>query len=194
MGIRHGPVLEVMRRLPRHLFVDEALADRAYDDFPLPIGWGQSISQPYIVARMTEALLTTTPCDTVLEIGTGSGFQTAVLAALVRRVYSIERVAGLRDLAERRLRALGRRNVRLRHGDGAVGWREYAPFDGILLTAAPSVPPRRLLEQLAIGGCMVLPVGPPDDQRLLRLQKTPAGLVPEILEPVRFVPMLQGTC
>lgn len=192
MGVRHPQVLEIMGRLPRHLFVDEALASRAYGDSPLPIGWGQSISQPYTIARMTEALLTRAPCDTVLEIGTGSGFQTAVLASLVRRVYSIERLATLCERAARRLQALALRNARLRHGDGTLGWPEYAPFDGILVTAAPRAIPPRLLDQLAPDGVMVIPLGPANEQVLLRVVKTSAGCIYEALEPVSFVPLLAG--
>ena len=194
MGISHPEVLEVMGRMPRHSFVDEALASRAYDDSALPIGWGQTISQPYIVARMTEILLAGPRRDRVLEIGTGSGFQTAVLASLVRRVYSVERVADLKEQAERRLRALKLRNVRLRHGDGAQGWPEYAPFDGILVTAAPPRVPRLLADQLGCGGCMVTPIGTAPEQFLLRLVRTRSGWRHEMLEPVSFVPFLEGTC
>ncbi len=192
-GISHSGVLEAMRSLPRHLFVDEALASRAYEDSSLPIGHGQTISQPYIVARMTEALLAGGPRDTVLEIGTGSGFQTAVLASLVRRVYSVERVADLYEKAERRLRGLKLRNVRLRHGDGHLGWSDYAPFDGILVTAAPEGVPRGLVAQLAPGGCMVLPVGRNEQQALVRVTRTESGYEHELIEPVVFVPLLGGT-
>jgi protein-L-isoaspartate(D-aspartate) O-methyltransferase len=191
-GIRDRDVLDVMRRLPRHLFVDEALASRAYEDSALPIGHGQTISQPYTVARMTEALLEMGRPDTVLEIGTGSGFQTAVLASLVRRVYSVERVAALSERAGRTLKKLELRNVRLRHGDGASGWPEYAPFDGILVTAAPAGVPRVLVRQLTLGGRMVLPIGRSGQQVLVRLRKTETGYVHEILEPVTFVPLLGG--
>jgi len=192
-GVKDPRVLEVLRRLPRHQFVDEALASRAYDGAALPIGWGQTISQPYIVARMTEALLAGGRCGTVLEIGTGSGFQTAVLAVLVRRVYSIERVAGLWEQASRRLRTLRLRNVRLRHGDGARGWPEYAPFDGILVTAAPRRIPRPLVDQLAIGGSMILPLVGPQGQVLVRLTRTDdSDYLHEALEPVSFVPLREG--
>jgi protein-L-isoaspartate(D-aspartate) O-methyltransferase len=195
-GIADDGVVDVLRRLPRHLFVEEALASRAYEDSSLPIGWGQTISQPYTVARMTQALLGQGPVQTVLEVGTGSGYQTAVLAALVRRVYSVERIASLQARAERRLRTLKLRNVRLRHGDGAAGWREYAPFDGILITAAASGIPRQLADQLAPGGCMVLPVVCGRRQVLVRLVKERVGRRPgfrhEILEPVTFVPLLGG--
>jgi protein-L-isoaspartate(D-aspartate) O-methyltransferase len=191
-GISHSGVLEAMRSLPRHLFVDEALASRAYEDSSLPIGHGQTISQPYTVARMTQALLEGGSPDTVLEIGTGSGFQTAVLAALVRRVYSVERLASLHQAAEQRLRHLDLRNVRLRHGDGGQGWPEYAPFDGILVTAAPEGIPRALIGQLALGGCMVLPIGRHSQQVLVRVIKTQAGYEHEMLEPALFVPLLGG--
>jgi len=192
-GIRHPDVLRVMRDLPRHLFVDEALASRAYEDSALPIGHGQTISQPYTVARMSQALLEHGPCLTVLEVGTGSGFQTAVLASLVRRVYTVERIGDLLARAERRLRALKLRNVRLRHADGALGWSEYAPFDGILVTAAPRGVPRALAEQLAAGGCMVLPMGEGEQQVLLRLTRQEDGFAHEVLEPASFVPLVGGT-
>lgn len=189
-GIGNREVLDVMRRLPRHLFVDEALASRAYEESALPIGHGQTISQPYTVARMTEALLAPGSPDTVLEIGTGSGFQTAVLASLVRRFYSVERVADLSQRARHTLRGLGLRNVRLRHGDGALGWPEYAPFDAIIVTAAPAGIPRVLVNQLTMGGCMVLPIGHSEQQVLVRVSRTETGYVHELLEPVTFVPLL----
>ena len=192
-GIADRRVLQVLRDLPRHLFVDEALASRAYEDSSLPIGHGQTISQPYMVARMTEALLAARPLSTVLEIGTGSGYQTAVLAALVRRVYSIERIAALWQRAEQRLRTLKLRNVRLRHADGALGWAEYAPFDGILITAAANGVPRLLAEQLAPGGRMVLPIDRGQGQVLVRLTRIRVGFKHEVLEPVTFVPLLGGT-
>jgi protein-L-isoaspartate(D-aspartate) O-methyltransferase len=191
-GIRHVELLDLMARLPRHRFVDEALASHAYEDASLPIGHGQTISQPYTVARMTEALLEACQPQCVLEIGSGSGYQTAVLASLVRRVYSIERVAALLDLARGRLAALRLRNVRLRHGDGAFGWPEYAPFDAILVTAAPPGIPRTLVQQLRVDGCMVLPIGLGADQVLARVIRTPVGYETEILEPVNFVPLLNG--
>lgn len=191
-GIDSHEVLAVMRELPRHLFVDEALASRAYEDSALPIGYGQTLSQPYTVARMTQALLEHGRPDTVLEIGTGSGFQTSVLAALVRRVYSVERIEGLLAPAERRLRALSVRNVRLRHGDGYQGWPEYAPFGAILVTAAPKGVPRRLAEQLAPGGVMVLPIGRYETQTLVRITRLPDGYAHERIEPVSFVPLLPG--
>jgi protein-L-isoaspartate(D-aspartate) O-methyltransferase len=191
-GVRDEEVLDAMRRIPRHLFVDEALASRAYEDSALPIGHGQTISHPYTVARMTEALLERRRPDTVLEVGTGSGFQTAVLATLVRRVYSVERVAALLEGARRRLKALKLRNVRLRHGDGALGWLEYAPFDGILVTAAPEGIPRVLVAQLSPGGFMVLPIGRGANQVLVRVTRTETGYEHELLEHVTFVPLLGG--
>jgi protein-L-isoaspartate(D-aspartate) O-methyltransferase len=191
-GIADDRVIGAVTQVPRHLFVDEALATHAYDDAALPIGHGQTISQPYTVARMTEALLAPGCCSTVLEIGTGSGYQTAVLAALVRRVYSIERVSALWQRAEARLRALRCRNVRLRYGDGALGWAEYAPFDGILITAAADGVPRQLAAQLAPGGRMVLPLNGTEGQVLVRLTRTRMGFRHEVLESVTFVPLLAG--
>jgi protein-L-isoaspartate(D-aspartate) O-methyltransferase len=191
-GVKNRAVLEAMRQVPRHLFVDEALASRGYEDSALPIGHGQTISQPYTVARMTEALLECGKPATVLEVGTGSGYQTAVLAALARRVYSVERVAALLEEARQRLKTLKVRNVRLRHGDGALGWLEYAPYDAILVTAAPAGIPRVLAAQLKLGGSMVLPVGRGGSQMLLRLTRTKDGYDRELLENVTFVPLLSG--
>lgn len=191
-GVTHPDVLRVMRELPRHLFVDEALASHAYEDSALPIGHGQTISQPYSVARMTQALLERVECSTVLEVGTGSGFQTAVLASLVRRVYTVERIGDLQRRAESRLRALELRNVRYRHCDGHHGWPEYAPYDGILVTAAPRGVPRVLAEQLAPDGCMVLPMGAGDHQVLVRVTRTQDGFDQEVLESASFVPLVGG--
>jgi protein-L-isoaspartate(D-aspartate) O-methyltransferase len=191
-GIRDQRVLQAVAEVPRHLFIDEALGTRAYEDSALPIGHGQTISQPYIVARMTELLLESGPCSTVLEIGTGSGYQTAVLAKLVRRVYTIERLGALWGLAEPRLRSLKLGNVRYRHGDGRLGWAEMSPFDGILITAASEGVPRGLAEQLAQGGRMVLPLDLGVGQRLVRLTRSRSGFRHEDLEPVMFVPLLGG--
>ena len=191
-GIRDRRVLQVMRELPRHIFVDEALASRAYEDTALPIGHGQTLSQPYVVARMTEALLAPGPLETVLEIGTGSGYQTAVLARLVRRVYSVERIEALIAAARQRFRELRIRNVRLRHSDGGTGLAEYAPFDGILVTAAPEGIPRALVAQLRVGGVMVLPIGTRDEQVLVRVVRTEDNYETEFLERVSFVPLLGG--
>lgn len=191
-GIRDQRVLERMRETPRHLFVDEALASRAYEDTALPIGNGQTISQPYIVARMTGALLAPGPLENVLEVGTGSGYQTAVLAPLVRRVYTTERIKVLLDQARRRFRALNIRNVVTKHSDGGMGLPEYAPFDGIIVTAAPEGIPLTLVEQLRPGGCMVLPVGRRDEQALVRVIRGTDDYQHEMLERVSFVPLLGG--
>ena len=191
-GIRDRRVLHVMRELPRHIFVDEALSSRAYEDTALPIGHGQTISQPYVVARMTEALLALGPLETVLEVGSGSGYQTAVLACLVRRVYSVERIEALIPAARQRLRDLRIRNVRMRHSDGGIGLPEYAPFDGILVTAAPEGIPRALVAQLRVGGVMVLPIGTRDEQVLVRVVRTDEHYETEFLERVSFVPLLGG--
>lgn len=192
-GIRNEAVLEAIRATPRHLFVDEALASRAYDDTALPIGHGQTISQPYVVARMTEALLADGVPERVLEIGTGSGYQAAILAQLVPQVYTIERIAFLARQAQRRFRELRLRNVRARLGDGFAGWAGYGPFDGILLTAAPAELPSELVEQLADGGRLVAPVGGRSGQELLLMRCRNGALQREVLDQVSFVPMLGGT-
>ena len=193
-GISDQKVLDVMRVVPRHLFVDEALASRAYEESALPIGHGQTISQPHTVALMTEALRSAGVRGTVLEIGTGCGYQTAVLASLMRRVYSIERIGSLLEQAQRRLQGLRLRNIRFRHGDGSLGWPEYAPFDGILVAAAPVGVPRILAEQLVEGGAMVLPVGEQEGQLLIRVIRTANGFRHEMLEAASFVPLLGGVC
>ncbi len=192
-GIRDRRVLDVMRQLPRHLFIDEALASRAYEDTALPIGQGQTISQPWVVARMTEALIEAALPRRVLEIGTGSGYQCAVLAQLVEEVYTIERIDELLRNARRRLRKLGIGNVRSRHDDGRLGWPEKAPFDAILLTAAGTQLEQALLAQLSPGGCLVAPVGPPGRQELLRIRGGADGWHQESLGLVSFVPLLGGT-
>ncbi len=191
-GIRDPRVLDRIRNVPRHLFVDEALASRAYEDTALPIGYGQTISQPYVVARMTEAVTIGGVPEKVLEIGTGCGYQTAVLAPLVGRLYSIERIEGLLDRARDSLKLLGIRNVRLKHGDGNEGWPSQAPFDGILLTAAPHAVPQKLLDQLGEGGRLVAPVGPEGRQELLRLTRRGDQILRERLGFVSFVPLLGG--
>jgi len=191
-GIVNPAVLERIRNLPRHIFVDEALASRAYEDTALPIGFGQTISQPYIVARMTEALLEGGTPARVLEVGTGCGYQTAVLVPLVTQVYSIERILGLQVRARARLKELGFRNVRLRHGDGADGWKAQSPYDGILVAAAPLQIPEALLAQLAIGGRLVVPVGPDGDQQLLRIVRREQGFERRLLGSVSFVPLVGG--
>ena len=191
-GVKDPRVLEAMRVVPRHLFVPPTLAGRAYDDSALPIEEGQTISQPYIVALMTE-LLNTSPGDSVLEIGTGSGYQAAVLSRLVKQVYSIEILPALAESARNRLRELGFANVAVRTGDGYLGWPELAPFDGILVTAAPLEIPSALVAQLKRGGRMVLPVGPTsDDQELLVIEKsaTSDSITQRTVIPVRFVPMV----
>lgn len=191
-GIANPQVLERIRSVPRHLFVDEALASRAYEDTALPIGHGQTISQPYIVARMTEALLEDHAPRKVLEVGTGCGYQAAVLAPLVITVYSVERIAALQQRARRVLRELRIANVHMRHGDGFEGWPPYAPYDGILVAAAAMAIPPALLEQLGNGGRLIMPVGPDREQKLMRVTRRGDNLDKEVLGPVTFVPLLQG--
>lgn len=191
-GIGDLQVLDIIRRMPRHLFIEEALAHRAYEDTALPIGQGQTISQPYIVARMTEALFEAGPVNRVLEIGTGCGYQCAILAQLAQRVFTIERIKSLQDKARRRLQLLKIYNVQFRHGDGMQGWKEEGPYDAILATAAPFGVPQALMDQLAVGGRLVIPVGRGDVQDLLRIVRTDEGFKTEELGKVRFVPMLGG--
>ena len=190
-GIRNEVVLEQIRNVPRHLFVDEALATRAYENTALPIGLGQTISQPYIVARMTEALLESAPRK-VLEVGTGCGYQTAVLAPLVKVVYSIERIKALLDRAKLRTKELNIQNVHFRHGDGFKGWAGHAPYDAILLAAAPLEIPQPLLNQLAPGGRLIVPVGPEGRQELQRITRRGDDFHRETLGLVSFVPLLKG--
>ena len=192
-GITNLAVLERIRNVPRHIFVDEALGSRAYEDTALPIGFGQTISQPYIVARMTEALLEGGAADNVLEVGTGCGYQTAVLAPLVGRVNTIERVEPLLTRARERLKELGIRNVRFRHGDGSLGWKAHAPFDGILVAAAPLTLPDALISQLKVGGRLVVPIGPEGEQQLVRFTRREQRVDREPLGAVAFVPLLGGT-
>lgn len=191
-GIADERVLETIRSVPRHLFVDEALASRAYEDTALPIGHGQTISQPYVVARMTEALVADGVPERVLEVGCGCGYQAAVLAYLIPRVDSIERIRALLSGARRTLLQLGIRNVHLRHGDGREGWPEHAPYEAILLAAAPAEVPAALFEQLAEGGRLIAPVGPRTAQRLLLYRRTSRGLESQALGAVSFVPLAQG--
>jgi protein-L-isoaspartate(D-aspartate) O-methyltransferase len=191
-GIHDLRVLERIRYLPRHIFVDEALASRAYEDTALPIGWGQTISQPFIVARMTQALLSGGLPAKVLEIGFGCGYQTAVLAPFAEKIFSIERVEPLVARARERLKQLQVRNAKLKYGDGMKGWPTQAPFDGIIVAAAPLTVPDALVNQLAIGGRLVAPVGPEGQQQLLRITRREHGLHREMLGPVAFVPMLGG--
>jgi len=191
-GIRDARVLDRIRNVPRHLFVDEALASRAYEDTALPIGHGQTISQPYVVARMTEAITIGGTPEKVLEIGTGCGYQTAVLAPLAGRIYSIERIEPLLDRARERLRDLDIRNVRFKHGDGIAGWKSIAPFDAILVAAAPLVVPEALLQQLRVGGRLIVPVGPEGQQELIRFTRREQKIDRMSLGPVAFVPLVGG--
>jgi protein-L-isoaspartate(D-aspartate) O-methyltransferase len=191
-GIRDEAVLEAVQEIPRHLFVDEALASRAYEDTALPIGFGQTISSPWMVARMTEVLLRGGPLRKVLEIGTGSGYHTAVLARLVSEVYSIERIDALLTRARRRFRDLRLRNIQTRHADGKAGWPEHGPYDGIIAAASPAAIPEAFIEQLAPGGRLVLPVGVNGVQQLHLVTRTADGVTQETLQAVSFVPMLAG--
>lgn len=191
-GIRDMAVLAAIREVPRHVFVDEALASRAYEDTALPIGAGQTISQPYVVARMSEAMRAGRHLSRVLEVGTGCGYQSAVLAQIAERVFTVERIDGLLRQARERFHALGISNIRARHGDGFEGWPEHAPFDGIVVTAAPEIVPPQLEHQLAIGGRLVLPVGAQGIQRLLCIERGPEGFNRFELDAVSFVPMLKG--
>jgi len=191
-GVTNTAVLDVIRTTPRHLFLDEAMAHRAYEDVALPIGFQQTLSQPYTVARMTELLLAAGPRSRVLEIGTGSGYQTAVLAQMVEEVYSVERIKPLQQKARQRMRQLKLRNVHMNHADGGMGWPERGPFDGIVATAAPEHIPEDLLQQLAMGGRLVIPVGG-DTQHLHVVTRTPDGYETEVIEEVFFVPLRPGT-
>jgi len=191
-GIANLAVLDRIRNVPRHIFVDEALGSRAYEDTALPIGFGQTISQPYIVARMTEALLEAGPLGRVLEIGTGCGYQSAVLSPLVTTLYSIERIGPLLERAKQRIKELGIKNVRFRHGDGSAGWKAQAPFDGILVAAAPLTVPDALLQQLKPGGRLIVPVGPEGEQELVRFTLRDQRLERHSLGLVAFVPLLGG--
>jgi protein-L-isoaspartate(D-aspartate) O-methyltransferase len=191
-GLSNAAVLEVIRRTPRHLFVDEAFAHRAYEDTALPIGHNQTISQPYMVGRMTELLLAAGPLDKVLEIGTGSGYQTAVLSQLVERVFSVERIQALQERAKERLLALNLRNVVFRWGDGWEGWPALASYNGIIVTAAAAEVPQALLDQLAPGGRLVIPVGAGDVQQLMLIVREENGFSRHVLDAVRFVPLLNG--
>lgn len=189
-GITDEQVLTAMSNVPRHIFLDEALSHRSYEDTALPIGYSQTLSQPYIVARMTEVMMRHKP-SRVLELGTGSGYQTAILAALVDHVFSVERIRPLQDRARDRLRTLGVRNVLLKHADGGMGWPDKGPFDGILVTAAPREVPEELKSQLADGGVMVVPIGE-DTQMLTEIVRKGDRFEVNEVEPVRFVPLLAG--
>ena len=191
-GITDENVLDAIRNVPRHIFVDEALASRAYEDIALPIGMGQTISQPFIVALMSQATVAAPAPSRVLEIGTGCGYQTAVLASLVSRVYTVERIELLLARARRRLRALEMNNVWFKHDDGNDGWAECGPFDAVLVTAAPSRLPEKLVEQLVVGGRLVIPIGDSRRQRLKLFTRTESGVKEDTIADVSFVPMLRG--
>lgn len=191
-GIGNMEVLDVIRSTPRHIFLDEALSHRAYEDVALPIGYNQTISQPYVVARMTESILRAGPIGKVLEIGTGCGYQTAVIAQLAKSVYTIERIRPLLERAKKNLKLLGLRNIDFMHGDGSAGWEKYGPYDAILTTAAPQQIPNELLQQLADGGRLVIPVGGDSQQELRLITRNGQEFETTILEAVRFVPLLVG--
>jgi protein-L-isoaspartate(D-aspartate) O-methyltransferase len=191
-GIANQLVLDAIRQTPRHLFVDEALAHHAYEDTALPIGRGQTLSQPYMVARMSELLLAAGPLAKVLEIGTGSGYQTAILAQLVEHVYTVERIKSLHSQARKRLAALKLYNAFFRHADGALGWPAEEMFDGVLLTAASAIVPQQVLAQLAVGGRLVMPVGPAAEQKLVLITRTTGGFERKIKDSAKFVPLLSG--
>jgi protein-L-isoaspartate(D-aspartate) O-methyltransferase len=191
-GIKDEMVLAVMGQIPRHLFIDEALASRAYDDVALPIGFGQTISSPHTVARMTELARAGGKLNKVLEIGTGCGYQATVLARLAKEVYSIERVAALLATVRRHLRELRVTNVRLRHGDGLAGMPEVAPFDAIVITAAATHLPGDLIDQLVVGGRIVLPIARNGEQRLCVIERSAHGYIERKMDTVRFVPLLPG--
>jgi len=190
-GVKDEQVLAAMLDVPRHIFVDEALASRAYDDVSLPIGFGQTISNPFTVARMVELARGGRPLEKVLEIGTGCGYQAAVLSRLARAVYSVERLAGLLSKARVRLRELGVRNVKVKHGDGHSGLKEVGPFDAIVIAAAATHLPELLAEQLAQGGRLVLPLGT-REQRLVLVERNAEGFTQSVLDEVKFVPMIAG--
>ncbi len=191
-GIVNEVVLQVMASTPRHLFVDEALAHRAYEDTALPIGNSQTISQPYIVARMTELLLQDVPPTSVLEVGTGSGYQTAILAQLMDQVFTVERISALLDRALGRFRQLGLHQIKSKYDDGHLGWAEKGPFDAIIVTASPREVPAALLAQLRAGGRLIIPVGDAETQTLTLVTRRDDGFETTLVEPVRFVPLLGG--
>lgn len=192
-GIENEAVLATMATVPRHLFVDEAMATRAYEDASLPLGEGQTISQPIIVARMTEILMSVEGMDRVLEVGTGSGYQAAVLSRLVSSVHSVERIRSLLFKARERFTALGYNNIVTRHSDGSWGWAGQGPYDGILVTAAPSSIPDSLLDQLAVNGILVCPVGKQSGHQVLTVvRRTHSGFETDYLDAVKFVPFLSG--
>lgn len=190
-GVSNEQVLKAIAAIPRERFIGDALTHKAYENTALPIGQGQTISQPYMVARMTELLFSGSAPQRVLEIGTGSGYQTAVLAMMGAKVFSVERIASLQWQARRRLSALDLHGISMRHGDGWQGWESKGPFDGIIVTAAASAVPNALLEQLTPNGRMVIPVGD-QQQELLLIERTEQGFNEQIIEPVRFVPLVPG--
>lgn len=194
-GVSNLEVLDVIRNTPRHIFLDEALSHRAYEDSSLPIGFGQTLSQPYIVGRMTEVLLGAAgSLDKVLEVGTGSGYQTSILSQLVGMLYSVERIKPLQDKARKRLRDLGLRNIEFNHADGGFGWPSKGPFNAILSAAAPRAVPQELLNQLAPNGVLVIPIGAETQQLYLVVRDGDSDkFITQILEPVKFVPLLSGT-
>jgi protein-L-isoaspartate(D-aspartate) O-methyltransferase len=190
-GIENQDVLDVIRDTPRHLFVDEALASRAYEDTALPIGYNQTISQPYIVAAMTELVIASRPSK-VLEVGTGSGYQAAILSSLVDKIYTVERIEPLLSLARQRFRQLGLRNIRAMYSDGTIGWPDFAPYDAIIVTAGSESIPEALLHQLTPAGRLIIPVGRRDHQRLTMVTRNGESFEREELDPVTFVPLLKG--
>lgn len=192
-GIKNMQVLDVIRSTPRHIFLDEALSHRAYEDVALPIGYGQTISQPYVVAKMTEIVSASRRLKSVLEIGTGCGYQTAVISRIAEKVYTIERIKPLLDRAKKNLKLLGIRNVEFKHDDGSLGWGERAPFDAIITTAAPQMVPAELYQQLSPEeGSLVIPVGVDNQQDLKHIVKSGQNIRTENLGSVRFVPLLTG--
>lgn len=192
LGIKDERVLAVMRKVPRHLFMAEALSSRAYENTSLPIGHGQTISQPYMVARMTELLIEDGLPENVLEVGTGSGYQSSILASLIPRVFSVERIRPLQEQAKKVLADVGFRNVSFKHSDGGWGWKACGPYQGILAAAAPTEIPVKLLEQLTIGARLVIPIGEEGHQVLQRVTRTESAYEVETIEPVSFVPFLKG--
>lgn len=190
-GIKSNAVLDRIRDVPRHLFVDEALATRSYEDTALPIGLGQTISQPYIVAKMTESLLNSVIGDRILEIGTGCGYQTAVLSPFFKEIYSIERIRSLLQKTKQRLRAIDIYNVNFRHGDGWQGWSKYGPYDGIIVAAAAPELPMKLLEQLALNGSMIIPIGGSNEQKLMIVTRNQDHYESKDLGTVSFVPLIK---
>lgn len=197
-GINNWAVLDVIRSTPRHIFLEEALSHRAYEDVALPIGYNQTISQPYIVAKMTAAVLDNNPLldggklNTVLEVGTGCGYQTSIIAPLARKVYSVERIKPLLEKARKNIRLLGLNNVQFKHDDGSLGWKEKGPFDAIIAAAAPQQVPAELLNQLAEGGRLIIPVGGEDTQELRLITRTGNEFHTQVIAAVRFVPLFIG--